>query len=72
MAWINNVGAQMTWQNNAAVQMFWQSTGQDIVVFPPQACGQHGVLLGFTLTTSAADLGLLSLSTMPVPVQGRY
>lgn len=72
MAWANNTPTTMQWQNNAGVQMFWKSTGQDIVVFPPQACGQHGVLLGFTLTTNAADLGLLSLSTMPVPVQGRY
>jgi len=72
MTWVNNVGALMTWQNNVGATMTWEATGNDIVVIPPMACAQHGVLLGFTVTTHAADLGLLSLSTMPVPVQGRY
>jgi len=36
-----------------------------IVVFPPEAIGQTGVLLGFTVSTNAADVALISLAIAP-------
>jgi hypothetical protein len=72
MTWVNNVGATMVWVNNVLAPMTWRSTGNSIVVFPPQSVAQRGALIGITVSTTAADLGLLSLSALPVPVIGRY
>ena len=69
--WLNNSAATVTWQNSGAEDVTWESGGNNIVVIPPQKCGQWGVLIGFTVTTNAADLALLSLATQPIPTQFR-
>jgi hypothetical protein len=56
--WINSMGAVVTWTS---------AGGSGSIVFPTQGVfGQNGALVGFTVTTTAQDLALISLSTMPV------
>lgn len=69
--WLNNVGATVTWRNNVAAIVTWIGGGDTIQVFEPQNCAQHGALVGFTLTTNASDIAILSLATMPIHVQYR-
>lgn len=45
--------------------------GDGTLLLPVTACGQQGALVGFTLTTNASDIAILSLATMPVHVQYR-
>jgi hypothetical protein len=68
--WSNNTSATVVWTNNAAVVVVWTSGGGNggIIALPPNNCSQNGVLVGFTLSTNAADLAIISLATMPVPV----
>ena len=62
IAWTNNVGQPIVWTNNVGQPITWFSSGTGIVVMPPQAVGQAGVLQGMTLTTQAADMALISLA----------
>lgn len=71
MIWVNNVGAVMTWTNNVGATMAWGVSGDGTVVIGPQSCGQNGALVGFTVSTTAADIAIVSVATMPVDVQYR-
>ena len=70
--WYNNTPAPVSWTNNVSAVVTWSQTGTGLILFPPQAAAQNGALLGFTVTTNAADVALLSLSMQPVVVQGRF
>ena len=61
IVWTNNLGQTITWTNNAAQTIVWYSTGTGIVVMPPQAVAQQGVLQGLTIETDAADMSLISM-----------
>lgn len=63
MSWTNNSGNPITWTNNSGQPITWFAAG--IVVFQPEAVAQVGVLLGFTVKTSAADMALISLMIAP-------
>jgi hypothetical protein len=54
---IDGTGARFTNQQHYAIA---GPTGTGFFVTPPQAIGQQGVLTGFTLLTSAADMALIS------------
>jgi hypothetical protein len=71
LLWTNNSGGLISWTGAGGGAMAWTGAGGSIVVLPPLAVGQNGVLLGFTLTTNASDLSLLGLSTMAADVQFR-
>lgn len=62
---INSSGNEVTVINNlgAVVLVFAPALG--VVVFPPEAIGQNGNLLGFTITTNAADVALISFMAQP-------
>lgn len=62
MTWTNNVGQTMVWTNNVGSTMTWFALGAGVVVMAPQAVGQQGVLAGFTVETTAADMALISLA----------
>ena len=61
IAWTNNTGATIVWRNNVAALLAWFPAGAAIVVMDPQSIGQVGVLQGLTVTTTAADMALISL-----------
>jgi len=67
-AWTNNVGAAVVWTNNVGAVVTWFTRSEDTIVFPPNDCGQAGALVGFTVSTNAADMALVSVATMPVDV----
>lgn len=60
--WVNDVGAAATWRNGSGAVAEWLVLGLGVVIFEPQAVAQTGVLAGLTLTTSAADMTLISLT----------
>jgi hypothetical protein len=51
--------------------MSWTIGALGIRVFDPQAVGQQGVLNGFTASTTAADMAIISLMTQEAIVQYR-
>lgn len=59
LAWTNNTGGTITWTNSFSGTISWSTAG--IVVFPPYAVGQSGAYLGLTLSTTCADMALISL-----------
>lgn len=59
--WHTAAGAVMNWTTASGAPMVWTIAGRGIAVFPPTAVGQKGVLTGLTITTSAADVALLSM-----------
>ena len=75
VVWTNNVGVVAVWRNNAAQLSTWSTAGggdaDGIVVLGPNSCGQQGALVGITISTNAADIAIISMATMPVPVQYR-
>lgn len=71
VTWVNNTPATVLWVNNASQIVTWQGTSGGIVVLRPTACAQQGALVGITLSTTARDLAILSLATMPVPLNYR-
>lgn len=63
----------LPWINNAVDPLIWTGTGNNVVVFPPTGdVAQNGALIGFTVSTFAADLALSSIQTIPASVQGRF
>ena len=71
VVWLNNMGLPVTWKNNAAVTVVWTTGAQGMVVLGPESCGQQGALVGFTISTNAPDIAIVSMATMPVDVQYR-
>lgn len=61
MTWTTASGAVMTWTTAGAATMTWTTSQLGLRTFGPQAVGQNGSMLGFTATTTAADLSLVSL-----------
>lgn len=63
MTWLNNSGDPITWLNNSSTVITWFRLGANgIVVMPPTEIAQNGVLTGLTMTTSAADLVIISFA----------
>lgn len=60
LTWTNANGA-LNWTNSNG-SLLWYSSGVGAVVFPPTAVGQQGVVIGFTVQTSSADMALISLA----------
>ncbi|MDE2105456.1 MAG: hypothetical protein KGL39_49975 [Patescibacteria group bacterium] len=61
----NNAGNVVLCFNNVSQQVTIFSVAVGIVVFPPTAIAQTGVLLGLTITTNSADVALISLMIAP-------
>jgi hypothetical protein len=59
--WVNNLGAVVTWLNNLGQPVQWLSSGTGYSVLAPDAVSQSGVLTGFTITTNAADMAIVSM-----------
>ena len=60
VVWTNNTGAVVPWANNSAQAVIWYTSGTSFALSSPQAIGNTGVLTGFTITTNAADMALIS------------
>lgn len=65
VSWVNNVGASVTWQNNLSQTVTWINGNAGIFVLPVIAVAQQGSLLGMTISTSAADAELVSMTLVP-------
>jgi hypothetical protein len=61
VAWVNNAGATVQWLNNLGQVVSWLSSGTGFSVLAPDAVAQEGVLTGFTVTTKAADMAIVSM-----------
>ena len=59
--WVNNLGNVVQWVNNSSQVVTWLSNGGVYSVFEPDAVAQQGVLTGFTGTTNAADMAVVSI-----------
>jgi hypothetical protein len=59
--WINNAGQIVQWVNNSNQVVQWLANGVTYSVFSPDAVAQSGVLTGFTGTTNAADMAIVSM-----------
>ena len=63
----------LPWTGALGDPLVWTGTGNNVVVFPPTGdLANQGAIVGFTVSTFAADLGLSSVQTIPATVQGRY
>lgn len=69
LTWTNNTGAEITWTNNAAQTITWGSPG--IALVGPQTVGQVGVIMGFTVSTTARDVSILSLALLEQNFQSK-
>lgn len=69
LTWLNNSGQPITWTNNASQPLVWGSPG--IGIIGPQTVGQTGVLMGFTIVTSAEDVTILTASLLEQNYQPR-
>jgi hypothetical protein len=69
--WLNNSDDAVVWTNSSSETVEWESNTPGIQVIPPAACGQQGALCGITVQTTASDIALISVATMPVDVQYR-
>lgn len=58
----NNVNALVPIFNNVNDEIEVLGSGNGVVVFPPQAVAQQGVLIGLTAKTNAADMALITLA----------
>ncbi len=64
--WTEDGTAAMTWTTNGVTAMSWSLVGPlGIRVFDPQAVGQQGVLNGFTASTNADDVAIISMMIQP-------
>lgn len=63
--WENDSAAVTTWTNGLGNVLPWVTSGTSIIVFPPTAVGQQGVMLGFTVATEGSDLALIMLQMAP-------
>lgn len=65
VAFVNEFGVAVLFLNASAAIVALIGTsgggGTGIVVFPPTAIGQNGVLTGLTVSTQAADMALISM-----------
>lgn len=71
VTWLNASAQIAQWSNASSVIVSWFSTGLAVVVLPPKATGQQGVLLGLTISTESFDLAIISFMLAAVPVQYR-
>jgi hypothetical protein len=60
MNWTTLGGTPMVWTTQGGRQMIWTTTAVGITVFSPASIAQQGVLLGFTLETTAADMAWIT------------
>lgn len=60
-SWVNNLGNVVQWVNNSNNVVQWVSNGVGYSIFAPDAVAQSGVLTGFTGTTNAADMAVVSI-----------
>jgi len=60
VVWTNNSNQIVPWTNNSAQVVTWHTSGAAFALSSPQAIGITGALTGFTITTSAADMALIS------------
>jgi hypothetical protein len=68
VAWTNSLGATVQWTNSLSQIAQWFIAAGSILVLPPQATGQQGVLAGITIQTQAADMAIVLFSIPAVPV----
>lgn len=61
MNWTTANGSAMNWTTQSGAAMNWTISQLGLRAFGPQAVGQWGTMLGFTASTVAADLSLVSL-----------
>lgn len=61
VAWVNNLGEIVEWLNNSGQVVEWQANRTGFSLFAPAAVAQEGVLTGFTGTTNAADMAIVSI-----------
>ncbi len=59
--WVNNAGNIVTWLNSLGNAVNWISSGVGFSVLDPDAVAQVGKLTGFTVTTNAADMAIVSM-----------
>jgi hypothetical protein len=71
VVWTNDDNVVVFWTNSFSLDVVWSAAGLGTVVLPPTAGAQQGALVGITLQTTAPDLGVISLATMPVSVAYR-
>ena len=63
VTWLNNANASVSWLNNSSIVITWTNgAGTGVFVIEPIAVAQQGALVGFTVTTNAADMAIISLS----------
>lgn len=60
--WLNNSGNTVTWFANGNLVATWLAGG--FVIFGPDIVNTSGRLMGMTVTTSAPDITLVSLTTV--------
>ena len=58
--WVTAAGADSTWLTAGNILSVWLASGVNYSVVSAQAVAQSGVLTGFTMTTSSADMALVS------------
>jgi hypothetical protein len=51
----------VTWLNNLGQPIQWLSSGVGYSVLASEAVDQFGVLTGFTISTNAADMAIVSM-----------
>ena len=60
--WVTVLGALSTWVTAGNLPSTWLSGGgTSYSVLPPTAVAQQGILTGFTVTTNAADMAIVSM-----------
>lgn len=70
-SWVNGSGDTVVWINENDDPVVWGAAG--IALIDPQLVdGQAGVLTGFTVTTMAEDVSILSLSLLQQNFQQRW
>lgn len=60
MNWVNNAGKPITWTSTAGPMTWSSGAGTGVFVIDPFAVAQVGSLTGLTITTTAADMALIS------------
>lgn len=61
--WFNDNGDEVPWVNNSGDLVTWFASGSGISVFGPIAIAQQGRLIGYTVSTFAADMAMISIAT---------
>jgi len=63
--WFTNAEVVATWFTLSNQPSVWQSAGSSYAVSLPAAVSQNGVLIGFTMSTNAADMTIVSAMMQP-------